>query len=595
MANGTQLDVVKAQLSFLESIHGTEKRRLRDEFRWIVRSFKHLIPYKRCAMWLINTEAGTATLAAVEPESSSTRRQILPLNDCITHTPPNDPRQVILVRNPSSVHDGLTQSLKNMISVPVLWPDTNKLMAQVLVYPEDQSDSFKLDPNIFEVVRSHVSLALLHSLRSEQATLQDEFLELGGRAALQSKYPTLVCEKLMSYIPSEGWSIFLYDRVRHRLEIESTSGLVGNPPMEDVFYSLNHRSIGLAARERRLINIADTSKLPMSGGKHWREATVHESKSVLLAPVQSTAGELIGMIRLRNRQGPGNTVDTFSWFDEQLITRASEFVGTHLQIVAEARTRAKMLRLLMHEVNNPAATIKWTSRRLRSRFHRIEVYKIMSELDDISDAAELLIWLYDGIHRFVRPENERLKAYDFKATDLNDDILKSVRRAFVPLAKSLKRTPEEELPHLKLNTQQLSLVCDPPSIAVMLLNLLRNAVKYGRGADGVLGEIALSARRGQYTGKAGSVELQISDAVIMSISDNGIGIPEAEAERIFEPGVRLDAATEWDAKGVGLGLSLARQIASDHGGWLFVTSTKEPTTFTIVLPKQGPHAARMHS
>ena len=69
--------------------------------------------------------------------------------------------------------------------------------------------------------------------------------------------------------------------------------------------------------------------------------------------------------------------------------------------------------------------------------------------------------------------------------------------------------------------------------------------------------------------------------VIVSVADAGAGIAEADQERIFEPGVRLDSSS----KGSGLGLAIVRAVAEAHGGTAAVESSPgHGATFSITLP-----------
>jgi signal transduction histidine kinase len=98
-----------------------------------------------------------------------------------------------------------------------------------------------------------------------------------------------------------------------------------------------------------------------------------------------------------------------------------------------------------------------------------------------------------------------------------------------------------------LESRAHSMQGDPKLLRRLVRNLLENAVRYGAGSAV---EVRLAAA---------------GDALRLEVCDGGPGIPEPERERIFEPFYRIAGASE-AAGGVGLGLSLVRQIARHHGG-----------------------------
>ena len=127
----------------------------------------------------------------------------------------------------------------------------------------------------------------------------------------------------------------------------------------------------------------------------------------------------------------------------------------------------------------------------------------------------------------------------------------------------------------------------------------------GTGVHVMLGHVVPAAVRGdagalhramrnlvenavKYTPADGKVELTlrvVGDQAVFGVQDSGIGIAPADAERIFEPFVRLDAARARETGGSGLGLAIARSIVLAHGGTLTVES--EPgagSRFLISLP-----------
>ncbi len=115
---------------------------------------------------------------------------------------------------------------------------------------------------------------------------------------------------------------------------------------------------------------------------------------------------------------------------------------------------------------------------------------------------------------------------------------------------------------------------DPERVEQAVAILLDNAVKYT--AEG--GEVTVATAK-----RNGWVELEVSDT--------GKGIPEEDLPRVFDRFYRAEAART--ARGAGLGLSIARQIAESHGGRLLVESeVGQGSTFTLRLPTDGPSEGR---
>jgi two-component system, OmpR family, sensor kinase len=94
----------------------------------------------------------------------------------------------------------------------------------------------------------------------------------------------------------------------------------------------------------------------------------------------------------------------------------------------------------------------------------------------------------------------------------------------------------------------------------------------------------------KYTPDGGSVTVRVQeedDGVVLAVSDTGVGISEDQLPLVFERFYRADAARVED--GVGLGLSIARQIAEAHGGTLEVRSKLGVgSTFVLLIPRQKP-------
>jgi signal transduction histidine kinase len=117
-------------------------------------------------------------------------------------------------------------------------------------------------------------------------------------------------------------------------------------------------------------------------------------------------------------------------------------------------------------------------------------------------------------------------------------------------------------------SERATVAGDPDALRRALLNLVENAVKY--------------------TPPGGKVELaltRLDGAACLTVRDSGPGIDPADAARVFQPFVRLDAARTRQTGGAGLGLTIARSIVLTHGGTLTLDSTPGAgCRFTIRLP-----------
>jgi signal transduction histidine kinase len=121
---------------------------------------------------------------------------------------------------------------------------------------------------------------------------------------------------------------------------------------------------------------------------------------------------------------------------------------------------------------------------------------------------------------------------------------------------------------LRLPVEPLVTYGDAPSLARVLGNLLSNAIKYS--PDG--GVISVNAARD-------------GDALAISVTDSGIGIPAEARERIFDRFYRVDSSETRTIGGTGLGLSLVREIVREHGGSVTVDSVDgHGSTFSVTLP-----------
>ena len=86
---------------------------------------------------------------------------------------------------------------------------------------------------------------------------------------------------------------------------------------------------------------------------------------------------------------------------------------------------------------------------------------------------------------------------------------------------------------------------------------------------------------------AGHAEVRLTNtgsAVEIVVDDHGPGIPLDKAEEVFAPFYRLEESRSRETGGIGLGLSIARAIARQHGGDIILSSSNPGLRATVVLP-----------
>ncbi len=203
---------------------------------------------------------------------------------------------------------------------------------------------------------------------------------------------------------------------------------------------------------------------------------------------------------------------------------------------------------IVHEVRNPLASIKGA----------IEILE--DELSPDSPRREFAAIALTEIERLDTMVGEFLRfARPAKlAAELNDlnDVVESIVSLVENQARSLHVVIEKNL-----NTRLPKIVIDAEQIRLVLLNLAVNAL--------------------QAVGESGRIGFRTdvdNDWCKVEVSDSGGGVDEKLLPKIFDPFI-----TSKD-KGVGLGLSIAHKIVSEHGGTIRLTNDSSGAVFTISLP-----------
>ena len=208
------------------------------------------------------------------------------------------------------------------------------------------------------------------------------------------------------------------------------------------------------------------------------------------------------------------------------------------------------LSLMSHEIRNPLTLIYSTLQLIESQHPEVRTFKYWSDMHhDIDD----MILLLDELSTYNNGERLKLTSVD------SDSFFSGLVLSF---ASSVMNTHIEFTSQIDASLP--SITCDPVKLREVILNLLCNA----RDA------VCESSCPHIYF----SVNVKDTDLII-TIKDNGCGIPEENLNHIFEPFIT------YKKNGTGLGLAIASRIMRAHNGTISVSSDLGiGTTFTLTLP-----------
>ncbi|WP_449396470.1 ATP-binding protein [Devosia riboflavina] len=212
--------------------------------------------------------------------------------------------------------------------------------------------------------------------------------------------------------------------------------------------------------------------------------------------------------------------------------------------------------MVSHQFRTPLAIIDSTVHRMMRRGPLMGAPEFNDRAMTIRNAVSGLSRLMDSTLTSERIDAGEMEL-NLRETDLGQ-LLSDIRTRFLDL------TPERQI---VLDIETAAFVwCDTVLVDQAIGNLLGNALKYSPAERPV--EVSMAAS---------------DEAVVIAITDHGVGIPAAEQPRIFERFFRASTASA--VKGSGIGLHTARQIARLHGGDITARSEPDTTTFTLSWPR----------
>ncbi len=253
---------------------------------------------------------------------------------------------------------------------------------------------------------------------------------------------------------------------------------------------------------------------------------------------------------------------------EQLLDR-------HHAMTRERESQRSLLRNLAHEIKNPLGGIRGAAQLLDGELASLERTGGDPSLRDytrviVAETGRLSAL----IDRLIAPQGEALQLSTFNIHEVCERVYTLVRSEFADRFE-IVRDYDSSVPDVSGDFQRL---------VQTLLNMARNA-----------GQALTEGRRSEAGREYGEPRLTLRTrighclylphshgglAVILSVIDNGPGVPESLKETIFHP------LATGRPQGTGLGLNLAQEYAQQHGGLIEFESRPGHTEFRLILPME---------
>jgi two-component system sensor histidine kinase AtoS len=212
---------------------------------------------------------------------------------------------------------------------------------------------------------------------------------------------------------------------------------------------------------------------------------------------------------------------------------------------------------MSHEVRNPLVAIKTFAQLLPERYEDPEFRSSFSEL--VAKEVDRLNKIIQQIDDFANPPQ-----LQFKAIDVKDTLRKGLDMAVLRIPQngvSIQAKAADDLPKIR---------GDERALAECFSEIITNAMEASQGRKKPRIEIA--------TEEGETVNGQATPGVTIIVKDNAGGIPEEIRDKVFSPFCTTKA------RGMGLGLPIARRTVTDHSGRLEINSGKKGTAVRITLP-----------
>ena len=361
-------------------------------------------------------------------------------------------------------------------------------------------------------------------------------------------------------------TIFLVDREEEVVRLAAHSGKYVDFLPIGYTQKLSEGIVGWVASHGEKVLANDVSE-----EARYMAFEYHSTKSELAIPI-GIEHEIVGVLNIEDSR-----LHAFDEMDTIVLETLCDQLGSAIKnaklydqvkkanatLTELDKMKSDFLGIVSHDFRSPLASIILAAKALLKKGDAVDKERMKDYLKVIVDQANKLSHLAEDTLSIAKMESGQL-TYFFKVVNV-ERLIKD--------AASLVHFSRRHTVEYHVDTNVSYIKGDQTKLRQVVQNLLSNAVKY-------------SPKGGLIRVRA---ENSSNDQLLVSVSDEGIGIPPEQQERLFQKFSRIDTAEARDIKGSGLGLWISKEIVKAHGGRIWVES--EPgkgSIFSFTLRKAQP-------
>lgn len=423
---------------------------------------------------------------------------------------------------------------------------------------------------VAEWMALHLSTILKNSAVAEDARKRISQIELISEVSRQltsmlnlEELLTVAAAAIQKTFSYFDVTVFLLSDDKTELILEAHSGSFVDFLPHGYRQTVDRGIIGLVAANGTRILCND-----VAGESRYVAYEYHNTRSELATPI-TVDGEVVGVLNVEDTK-----LHAFDETDAVVLETLSVQLGnairnarlydevrrSNMKLLEVDRMKSDFLGIVSHDFRSPLSSIILAGKALLKHEAVQQVSRVKEYLQIIVDQANRLNQLAEDTLSITRLESGQLRYY-FKVVNVNRLIQDAVSMVRFSSRHTVSFDVRQEVSFIKGDQSKLRQV---------LQNIIGNAVKYSPQG----GHVNIVAAE------------MTPDLVLFSVSDEGIGIPADQTDRLFKKFSRIDADDSNQIKGAGLGLWICREIVEAHGGKIWVES--EPgkgTTVKFTLSK----------